>query len=135
MAITGSGSLAISLSVFVISAAFLPKGESPPFFPPSLCVSRTGAWLLLFFFFFCGVAPFAAEAGKRRRRRKGEKLRWRLRAGMRASCAGIQQHHFLPLWTLGDVVAVFKAASPPTRVVVLSGGVGDSGGGEEGTKK
>lgn len=28
MAITGSGSLAISLSVFVISAAFLPKGES-----------------------------------------------------------------------------------------------------------
>lgn len=32
MAITGSGSLAISLSVFVISAAFLPKGESPHLF-------------------------------------------------------------------------------------------------------
>ncbi|XP_034024877.1 cell adhesion molecule 1-like [Thalassophryne amazonica] len=28
MAITGSGSLAISLSVFVISAAFLPKGAA-----------------------------------------------------------------------------------------------------------
>lgn len=49
MAITGSGSLAISLSVFVISAAFLPKGESP-----FLCVSRTGVWLL------CGIA----EAGR-----------------------------------------------------------------------
>ena len=39
MAITGSGSLAISLCVFVISAAFLPKG-------------KFGFLLLLFFFFF-----------------------------------------------------------------------------------
>lgn len=42
MAITGSGSLAISLSLFVISAAFLPKGESasPFFFLPLLRVSH-----------------------------------------------------------------------------------------------
>lgn len=53
MAITGSGSLAISLSVFVISAAFLPKGESL-----FLCASRSGVWLL------CGFAPSAAEAGR-----------------------------------------------------------------------
>lgn len=61
MAITGSGSLAISLSVFVISAAFLPKGEFP-----FLCVSRTGVWLP------CGIAPSSAEAG--RETMSGEKL-------------------------------------------------------------
>lgn len=53
MAITGSGSLAISLSVFVISVAFLPKGESP-----FLRVYRTAVRLL------CGIAPSAAEAGR-----------------------------------------------------------------------
>lgn len=41
MAITGSGSLAISLSVFVISAAFLHKGKFFfPFFSPPRFVSR-----------------------------------------------------------------------------------------------
>lgn len=49
MAITGSGSLAISLSVFVISAAFLPKGESPLLFF-FIGVSDTGVWPR------CGIA-------------------------------------------------------------------------------
>uniref|UniRef100_H2SZF2 Cell adhesion molecule 1b n=1 Tax=Takifugu rubripes TaxID=31033 RepID=H2SZF2_TAKRU len=40
MAITGSGSLAISLSVFVISAAFLPKGESPLSFGQNLATDN-----------------------------------------------------------------------------------------------
>ena len=45
MAITGSGSLAISLCVFVISAAFLPKGKFgflfffPLSFQPPLCLA------------------------------------------------------------------------------------------------
>lgn len=45
MAITGSGSLAISLSVFVISAAFLPKGEF--FGAPRVRVCVCGAELPL----------------------------------------------------------------------------------------
>lgn len=44
MAITRSGSLAISLSVFVISAAFLPKGK---FFWCLVCVCVCDAELLL----------------------------------------------------------------------------------------
>lgn len=107
MAITGSGSLAISLFVFVISAAFLPKGESasPLFFPPSACLERVRGC-------FCGVAPFAAEAGRGDDVGGGEKLRWRLRVGMRASCAANRSITFLPrrCGLLRDVVAVFKAA-------------------------
>lgn len=40
MAITGSGSLAISLSVFVISAAFLSKGEFPLLLFLFACLAR-----------------------------------------------------------------------------------------------
>lgn len=81
MAITGSGSLAISLSVFVISAAFLPKGEFPPAF---ICASGTGVWLR------CGIA-------KKRERRSCDARQLRREP----------QHHF---GLLRGPVAVFNAA-------------------------
>lgn len=87
MAITGSGSLAISLSVFVISAAFLPKGEFPPAF---ICASGTGVWLR------CGIA-------KKRERR-------RCRGGRSCDARQLRrepQHHF---GLLRGLVAVFNAA-------------------------
>lgn len=82
MAITGSGSLAISLSVFVISAAFLSKGEFP----------------LLFFYLRvwhgCVAALRDRRNRERRRCRRGEVVVL-LRAGDARKLRLESQHHFL----------------------------------------
>lgn len=120
MAITGSGSLAISLFVFAISAAILPKGESPL----SLRVFRTAVRLR------CGIAPCAAEAGRGDDvggRSCGAFARRDARKHRRES-----QHHFLR----GAVdfmrcYCCFQRCFFFSRGVVLRYGVGDS----EGEKK
>ena len=101
MAITGSGSLAISLCVFVISAAFLPKG-------------KFGFLLLLFFFFLSHRCVFRdADIYPRMKPVEGECVCvcvsvcvWLyrgvgevVRCVLRAGCAHMQglgksQHHF-----------------------------------------
>lgn len=92
MAITGSGSLAISLSVFVISAAFLPKGESP------LSFARLAR--------ACGCVAGSLKSG-RGDDVGGEKL-WRVCAPRCAPASpGIAAS--LSLWTLRGLVAVFNA--------------------------
>lgn len=129
MAITGSGSLAISLSVFVISAAFLPKGESAsPLFSPLLRVSNG-----------C-VAAFAGS------------LLSRLKPGEETTSGGREvavafarrdarklrresQHHFssAALWTFRRCCCCFQGCF--FRGVVLSDGGRRQRGGEEGGKK
>ncbi len=82
MAITGSGSLAISLCVFVISAAFLPKGKFffSPFIVP-VCVCD---------------AEFLPSTVKARERSTGEKL-WCVCALDAHRLSLKSQHHFLLL--------------------------------------
>lgn len=113
MAITGSGSLAISLSVFVISAAFLPKGEFPKFLSSRVRHGRVAA--------FAGVAQSRRGDGCR-----GGEVVARLRAATRASFAWNRGITFpAPLWTLRGLVAVSNAGF--SGVVVTSSGRGDSG--------
>lgn len=80
MAITGSGSLAVSLYVFVISAVFLPKGK---FFFCFGCVVRL----------WCRITPHTSESP----RSAGEKL-WCVCALDAHKLPLKSQHHFLLLW-------------------------------------
>lgn len=108
MAITGSGSLAISLSLWVISAAFLLKGKL--LFPSArllrvrVCVCDAQ---------FTTSNPLLGERNKRGAPRR-EKLWCGL--GLRARCAQAteSQHHFLSL-----SCTVYAACRAPEMCVLL----------------
>lgn len=126
MAITGSGSLAISLSVFVISAAFLQKGELPPcffcfffLFPFSplrvstrvlrvcvcVCVARGGRMRVLR---DRSLSPGAGAGGEEATSGRRSWGCFELRDARKASPGRRSITFSAAPWTLGDVVAGFN---------------------------